>query len=88
MSDRHSQDCAPVFVAIGEHRVGRLDPQPDPLADVLEARVAQERAGQQSRLAGDLKSVADRRAPGRRVFANAITSCMIGLNRAIAPARR
>ena len=64
MSDRAANDRS-MLITIREQGVGRLDPQVNPLADVFEAGVAQQRAGEQASLAGDLKTVADRenRAP-------------------------
>ena len=47
------------IVAARERRIGALDAQIDVAADETELGVAHEHAGQQPRLAGDLKAVAD-----------------------------
>ena len=67
---------------------GVLDAQPLVAADELAVVVADQRAGQQVRLAEDLEAVADaehrQAAAGRRRRPRSIT----GANRAIAPQRR
>src|SRR5687767_3517144 len=52
-------DLLTALVVRGEHRLGRFDAQVDGRTDELERGVAQQRAGKQSRLAGDLKPVAE-----------------------------
>jgi len=54
----------------------------------LSETVADEGAGQQTRLAQDLEAVADAGARGRRAARGATTAAMIGENFAIAPQRR
>src|SRR5260221_6999895 len=58
MADRNAQDL-PGPRRAGERRLGLLDAQVDVFAAVLQAAIAEHRAGQQSRFEQDLKSVAD-----------------------------
>ena len=69
----------------GERRVGLLDANADVLAMELQIAVAQHGAGQQARLAQNLKAVADaeHRPAGRGEFAR--PHVMTGENRAMAP---
>jgi hypothetical protein len=72
---------------VGEGAVGGFDAEVDLLADVLEAGVAHERAGQQAGFGEDLEAVADAEdeAAGG---GEALTACMTGEKRAMAPVRR
>ena len=86
MGDRHADDLAGI-VAAGERRVGALDPQMHVVADEFQPRVAHQDAGQQARLAEDLKAVADAEHEPASA-AKSRTASMTGARAAIAPQRR
>src|SRR5437588_7162005 len=58
MRDRDAEDVA-LIASRRERKIGPLDEQVGPLAPKLERGVADERAGQEARLAQDLEAVAD-----------------------------
>ena len=76
VADGNLQDLA-FAQQVGEWTIGGFDAQMNLLADVFQAGVAHECAGQQTALRQNLKSVADAQHQPTEA-ANLLTDCMIG----------